>query len=171
MKQRAKKIIIIPAAIILIIAAGLLGYRIVKKQGPVETRIINGQESGSRVLIMTQSSGFKDEVIRRVEKNYGGKAVYIEISDIISQASPAAEDWDSIILFSTVESGDLYPEALEKVKLLKQNIGINVFIINTADSETWKHNDMNIDAYTSTSRSENIDRYVSKISGLIDSVI
>jgi hypothetical protein len=152
-----------------ILAVGLGTYRLLKWQWPLETQVVNDTVLQPKILIAAQSTKFKDSVLEKVVQKYEGKNVYLEILDITQSPLPELEAWDRIILFSTIESGDLYPEASAWIVKFKNEINRKVYVFNTADSGRWAHNEMQIDAVTAPSKKVNADLFADTIIKIIDS--
>ncbi len=170
MKKIFKVTGIVLASLLVLFVGSALTYRIVKSQGIVEPYTLNPEGGAKTVLVLTQSSSFKDEVMSGLAERTAGTGIRISVGEITKASLPVEENWDHIVLFTTVESGDI-PEAADMLLRERKDQGLYSLII-TADSGKWKKKDIEIDALTMASSKKNtilaVDRILSTILPLIE---
>lgn len=156
-----KRVVILVIALAVLFVLFMVGYRVVKSQGITESYAINPEVTFPKLLIATQKSKFKDSVMKMVLTDLATRPIHTQVIDVTLLSSCTPSDWDGFVIFTTVESGQIHPEAETFLKH-KQNFS-NVYLINTADSGQWKLKSLDIDAKTSASLKENINVYATDI--------
>lgn len=154
-------------AIAVLVAGGLLVFKLFVAQGVSPTYEINQpQKDYQSVLIATQKKGFKDTVMQQISNYYQDKPIYIKVIDVTKLNEVEQEDWDKIILFTTVEMGKV-PGAVTNF-LEKQSDLSNVFLPVTAASGIWNGNQFDVDAIATASLAENTETTANSIIEFID---
>lgn len=150
-----KKIIIVFLIIIIVAVCGALTYRLIKMQGVVEDYTVNTANS-PRLVIATQKSKFKDEVLRQAIEELKKQEVGIFVTDVTRLSELEDSEWAGMVILTTVESGQIQEDSHEFLKKHKNDYN-RIGLIYTADSNSWKHQDIEIDAISSASIKKNID--------------
>lgn len=171
MMSIAKKVLIGIAVVGLLFVGSALTYRMVKTQGVTESYIINQDKPQQpRILIATQKKEFKDNVMTDIADYYTDQSVFISVVDVTTLDTVNADDWDGIVLFTTIESDEppkVVIDFLEGQKDLS-----NKFLMLTADSGKWVHpNTTDVDVVTSASLKKNVksvsETMIDKIDGFV----
>ncbi len=150
-----KKIAIVFLIIIIVAVCGALTYRFVKTQGVIEDYTVNSDAGFPRLVIATQKSKFKDEVLRQAIEELKKQDIEIFVTDVTRLSELADSDWDGVVILTTVESGQIQQDSHDFLENHKNDYN-RIGLIYTADSSTWKHKDIEIDAVSSASMKKNI---------------
>lgn len=154
-----KKIIVVLGVIVILFVSAALTYRILKTQGVVETYEVNPQVVTPRLIIATQQSNFKDEVIRQVVEELKHEEVNILVTDVTELSKLEDEKWDALVILTTVESGQIQEDSHEFLANHQKDFE-RIGLVYTADSGKWEKKDIDIDAVSSASRNQNIKTFV-----------
>ena len=119
------------------------------------------QENHQTVLIATQKKNFKDTVMQELSEYYKDKPVYIKVIDVSSLNEIEKQEWDKIILFTTVQMGKV-PDSVTGF-LDKQNDLSDILLQVTAASGIWNGNQFDVDAVATASKLENVEKTANKI--------
>ena len=173
---KTKKIVIgIVSAVVVagvLFVGGALIYRTLNTQGVVASYTINQDNpEQSRILIATQQRDFKDSVMTEIANYYADKPVYISVIDVTTLDTVNPDEWDGIVLFTTIQSSD--PPQIVMDFLEKQDDLSDKFLMLTAQSGEWvNQNTTGVDAVTSASLNSNIkdvsETIIDKIDGFIN---
>ncbi|WP_048627024.1 hypothetical protein [Listeria ivanovii] len=164
MKKPVKISLIIVGIAVVIFAGVMLSYRFLKSMDVTETAEVNKSATGSHVLLATQGSKFKDSVIDQVKEEMEGKNVHISIIDTTKLDKVKADDYDKVVLFTTVQSDDI-PENV--TTFMNDNKDKNIHIAVTADSGNWDDQPNDVDAISEASKSENKQGFVDDLTHAI----
>jgi len=167
--KHSKKILIVVSILVIIFAGSMLTYRYIKTQRVLASYEINTSTEVKRVLLVSQQSAFKDKVLDEVKNHFAGKSVYIFVTDATKIGENNPEDWDFIQIITTIESNDLQKDVYNY--LMDNRDYSNVSLLTTADSQEWKNKNLDIDAYTSASKQDNVLEYVNRIIDNIESIM
>jgi hypothetical protein len=125
------------------------------------TRYVTTSEYGdsnatSRVLIATTSTDFKDVVIEKVSKTLAGEGIYVKVIDLKTVDHEESENFDAIMLVSTLHYG--YMDGNVSAFLSKSNTKekSKIIVLTTSGDQDWKAENLEVDAISSASRSNNI---------------
>ncbi len=163
----AKKIWIGVLVVILLFGTGAVIYRLIKTQGVVEAYTINEDVNDvPRVLIATQQKGFKDHVMEAIKETYTGEHIFIQVMDVTALPDVRYEDWDYVVLFTTIQSSRLLKQVRDFLD--QSNHYENAFMLLTADSGGWNRNTYDIDTVTMASRKSNEEEAITLIKDAID---
>lgn len=143
MKKPLKISLIVVGIAVVIFAGVMLSYRFVKSMDVTENAEINKSATGDHVLLATQGSKFKDSVMDQVKKDMEGKNVHVSIIDTTKLDKVKADDYDKVVLFTTVQSDDI-PENVST--FMNDNKDKSIHIAVTADSGRWDDKPKDIDA-------------------------
>ncbi|HSO36437.1 MAG TPA: hypothetical protein VLT33_28120 [Labilithrix sp.] len=64
---------------------------------------VNRTDARERVLIATQGSAFKDEVVRGVVDRLGRRPAYVKVIDVASLSDVREADWNAVVVLHTWE--------------------------------------------------------------------
>ncbi|MBN1469029.1 MAG: hypothetical protein JW924_09910 [Fusobacteriaceae bacterium] len=150
-----KKIAIVFLMIFIVAVGGALTYRLIKTQGVREDYKVNFNADFPRLVIATQKSKFKDEVLRQAIEELKKQDIEVFVTDVTRLSELSDSDWDGMIILTTVESGQIQEDSHDFLKNHKNDYN-RIGLIYTADSNTWKNKDIEIDAIASASIKKNI---------------
>ena len=147
-------------------AAGFLGYyRLARAQGVISSYEINEELKDKpnvyKAVIYTQDRAFKNEVINEVKRNLVDENIYLKVEPVEEIEENKVEDWDKIIILSTVQSSDPPKPALDYINKHKDEEKLSVYL--TADSGVWSKDPGYLDVTTAASKSENVTIFSRKI--------
>ncbi|MBC1482257.1 hypothetical protein HCJ52_03370 [Listeria sp. FSL L7-1485] len=164
MKKPVKISLIIVGIAVVIFAGVMLSYRFLKSMDVTPNTEINESATGDHVLLATQGSDFKDSVIDQIEQDMANKNVHISIMDTTKLDKVNADDYDKVVLFTTVQSDDI-PENV--TTFMNDNKDKSIHIAVTADSGRWDKQPKDIDAISEASKSENKQDFVDDLTKAI----
>ncbi|EDN7593768.1 hypothetical protein GPY84_11845 [Listeria monocytogenes] len=159
-----KKPLKISLIAVVIFAGVMLSYRFIKSMDVTENAEINKSATGDHVLLATQGSKFKDSVMDQVKKDMEGKNVHVSIIDTTKLDKVKADDYDKVVLFTTVQSDDI-PENVST--FMNDNKDKSIHIAVTADSGRWDDKPKDIDAISEASKAENKQEFVDDLTKAI----
>ncbi|EAG1934272.1 hypothetical protein BB995_02645 [Listeria monocytogenes] len=164
MKKPLKISLIVVGIAVVIFAGVMLSYRFIKSMDVTENDQINKSATGDYVLLATQGSKFKDSVMDQVKKDMEGKNVHVSIIDTTKLDKVTTDDYDKVVLFTTVQSDDI-PENV--TTFMNDNKDKSIHIAVTADSGRWDDKPKDIDAISEASKAENKQDFVDDLTKAI----
>ncbi|MEI5989284.1 hypothetical protein [Enterococcus crotali] len=146
--------------------AGFLGYyRLARAQGVITSYEINEdlseKSNAHRAVIYTQDRAFKNEVIDELASNLADENIYIKVEPVEEIGENRIEEWDKVIILSTVQSSDPPKVALDYINKHKDEEKLSIYL--TADSSVWSKDPGHLDVTTAASKSENVTVFSKKI--------
>ncbi|MCP4689471.1 MAG: hypothetical protein GY859_15565 [Desulfobacterales bacterium] len=116
---------------------------------------------GSRILIATQSSEFKETVISGVVHALERDPCYIKMIDVTKLAEESADRYDAIVIVNTCMAYRLNESALKFL----DNVGDKekIILLTTAADERKEYHPVEVDAITSASRMSKADEIAGAI--------
>lgn len=131
-------------------------------QGVAKTVEYNSDIKSPSLLIATQQSSFKDEIIKKVVAELKKEKVRILVTDVTKLGDIKRDDWDGVIVLTTVQNGKLQKDSHNFLAEHAKNMD-SIRVIFTASSGKWESKDLEIDAVSSASKIVNIEPVVKKI--------
>ncbi len=131
-------------------------------QGVAKTVEYNSDIKSPTLLIATQQSSFKDEIIKKVIAVLKKEKIRILVTDVTKLGEIKRDDWDGVIVFTTVQNGTIQKDSHKFLAGNAQNME-SIKVVYTADSGSWKSKDLEIDAISSASKIVNVESVVQKI--------
>jgi hypothetical protein len=123
-------------------------------------------ETPKKILIITDSSGFKTKVINRIFKMSAGKGITYHVLDINDIVQSNSDKYDRYIILCKMVGGRIEEKSLAYYQTLSDKnailIGLTYFF-NVPMPENAKQEIGNIDAVTSASKNSNVDTFAKKI--------
>ncbi|WP_086312162.1 hypothetical protein A5821_003445 [Enterococcus sp. 7F3_DIV0205] len=165
-KNKLFKYGLISIVLVVLGAAGFLGYyRMARVQGVISSYEINGtlkeRSDAHRAVIYTQDRAFKNQVIEELKKNLVDENIYVEVKPVEEVGENRIEEWDKVLILSTVQSSDPPKVALDYINKHKNEKKLSVYL--TADSSTWSKDPGHLDVTTAASKSENVTVFSRKM--------
>ena len=113
----------------------------------VGKQTINEETSGYKVLYISQSSKFKNDVFEKVKEHFEGKDVYLNVIDYKKLDKVTnASIYDKIIIVATVRVGEIPSSVKKFLKSLERIDNVKLYL--TSGSGEWESKGINIDAFT-----------------------
>lgn len=165
-KIKSLKYGLIGFILVVIGVAGFLGYyRLTRTQGVIASYEINEElkdkSNSYKAVIYTQDRSFKNEVINELKKNLVDENIYLQVEPIEKISENMIENWDKVIILSTVQSSDPPKAVLDYLNKHKDEDNLSIYL--TADSGVWSKNPGHLDVTTAASKTENITVFSRKI--------
>ena len=103
----------------------------------------------SKVLIVTQKSRFKTEVVSEIKKALGKKVLYTKVVDVKWLPNESVEDYSAIVILNRCMAGRPDP----RVEIFIDNIQDKnkLVLLTTGRLDSWKPEAPEVDAITSAS--------------------
>jgi hypothetical protein len=114
-------------------------------------------------LIATTNTDFKDAVIEKVSKTLAINDIYVKVIDLKTVDQEESEKFDAIMLVSTLRYG--YIDGNVSAFLGESNIEekSKIIVLTTSGDPDWKAENMEVDAISSASRSNNISPIANQV--------
>jgi len=123
--------------------------------------------AASRVLIATTSTDFKDAVVEKVSKALAGDDVYVKVIDLKAVDHAESEKFDAILLVTKLYYGHIDGHVSAFLRKSDTDKKSKIIVLTTAGDPDWKAENLDVDAISGASRSNNIspmaDQVVEKI--------
>ncbi|WP_430606519.1 hypothetical protein IGJ55_002333 [Enterococcus sp. AZ170] len=157
---------VISVVLLILGAAGFLGYyRMARVQGVISSYEINEalkeKANSYKAVIYTQDRAFKNEVINELKKNLVDENIYLKVEPVEDLGESKIEEWDKVIILSTVQSSDPPKAVLDYINKHKNEEKLSIYL--TADSGTWSKDPGYLDVTTAASKTENITVFSRRI--------
>ena len=108
--------------------------------------------AATRVLIATQSSEFKEDIVAKIIKAFEKEPVYIRIIGIQKLKHESVDDFQAIIIIDTCIAWRMSDAAANFIKKIKSREKEKIILLSTADDEDWLPEKAGVDAVTSASK-------------------
>ncbi len=161
-----KRIIIIIGIIIVLLIALFGIYLLSHRQGVIKTSEIVNPEARKTVLIASQGSKFKNELVDSIVTRLKNKPLAIKVVDVTTLQEEDETDFPAIVIIHTTEKGQLQPDVkkfLDRSKNLK-----NILLVTTSGQGDWQTKDYHVDVITSASRRSELQVLPGRISAWIE---
>jgi hypothetical protein len=125
MKKWIKILIWIIATPIILLIIALVAYVIVNRQGVIEPYSAGDPAAEKRVLIASQGSEFKEQLVAQLVDRFSNEQMYISVLDCTALDGIDGSDWDAIIMLHTMQIHKMPKEArrfLERQKDLSRTM-------------------------------------------------
>jgi hypothetical protein len=156
---------------IAILGGAILGfmtwYAVHFSMGPAREFEVNSGSAGSRVLIATQGSAFKDSIVTGVVAHLQPRQVYVRVIDVSKLATVQESDWNAIVVIHTWQMHEPQPDAKRFVNSAR-NLQ-KVIVLGTSGAGTFKMD--GIDAISSASEMLDVPRRIGEIDMRIDALL
>ena len=148
-------IIIVILSFIFIIFIGLLSYKIIFSQKKIESFEINTPNFDKHILIASQGSKFKNQLVKIFSDELKMENFYIKVIDVSLLKNIKISNWQSIIIINAIESGKLEKNVDNFIQ--KNSLYNNIILVITSGSGKFMLKDYDIDAISTASRMKNIE--------------
>lgn len=161
-----KIIVLIAGGLILVLLVFFAIYLLSHRQGIIETREIINPSAKFNVLIASQGSQFKDNLVDSIVKILKERSVNVKIIDVTGLTLINESDWDALIFIHTTEKWQLQPDVkafLDRAKDLNK-----IMLVTTSGDGKWKTADYRVDIITSASANKELPVITQKIKEWLD---
>lgn len=168
--MRVLKIFLITSvSTIVILGAAAAVYLAMNLQGEAEPFEINTPDAGTKVLVATQGSGFKDALRVALEDRLKAKPVYVKGVDLSALAGMTEANWDGVVIIHAVQMW----QAPKPVMAFLARAGDlrKVLLVATSLSGEWKMRGYDVDTITSASRKGEVSRVAGELERSVDAIL
>jgi hypothetical protein len=164
--QKGIKILLIVLSIPVMLFIILMGtYIVMNWQGVISPYHIGKPDAPHKVLIASQGSKFKSQLLEALIRNLRSEDIYLSIIDCTSLKEDQAENWNAIVIIHTTKVHQI-PKYV-KTYLDKLKNYSNVILISTSGGGDEIVTGYDVDAISTASRLQDIEI----IAGLTDKKI
>lgn len=167
MNAKTKKFlgITVKTLLVVVLVMWLFGawYKSTYSMKEATPREINDPALATKVLIATQGSKFKDDVVSGVVEKLVDRPIYIKVMDVSQLANVKTSDWTAIVVIHTWEMGKP-PKSVSDFITTTNNGDV---IILTTSGDGHYHMD-GVDGITSASKASDVDLCVREILNRIE---
>jgi len=161
------KIILIVIAAIVLLAVALFGvYLLSHRQGVIKTSEFVNSEARKTVLIASQGSRFKNELVDSVVARLKRKLLAIKVVDVTTLQDEDEADFCAFVIIHTTEKWVLQPDVkrfLDRSRDLKK-----ILLVTTSGQGEWRTKDYDVDVITSASRKPELKALPGRICAWIE---
>lgn len=162
---------------VLIVLGSLVGlfivvfgiYLLVNIQGEAEAVEVGSPEISKRVLIASQGSEFKNQMVDTIISRLKSEDIYIRVIDVSGLSEINEENWSAEIIIHTTE-GWKAPEPVRDYLDRIKEPGKVMLLITSGDGG-WKPEDCKVDVLASASKIANISVLADSILYKVDSLL
>ena len=162
MKKWIKILIVIIITPIILFGIFLLSYIIINQQGVIEPYTVGNPQSENKILIASQGSEFKNNLVKNILEQLKSDQNYFLIIDCTTLENENDEDWDAIIIIHTLQIHEMPEEA--RTFLSKANDLSKIMLVSTSGAGDDKVEGFEVDAISSASRNSAIPAIMKWIS-------
>ena len=127
-----KKIVIYSGIVLAVFFLFLVWFKATYSMDKVETRDVNALKGKYKILIATQGSEYKNEVVDYVVEHFKNDSVYLRIEDVSLLPNVSVDQWNLIVLMHTWEI--FKPEKESQLFLEKNYDKTKMFVVSTSAS-------------------------------------
>ena len=166
MKKWIKILIAIIATPIVLFAVFLISYVLINQQGVIEPFKAGNPMGGNKILIASQGSEFKSNLVEKIVVQLNGDQNYLSIIDCTALGNENDEDWDAIIIIHTLQIHEMPEEVLAFLSGISELS--KVMLVSTSGAGDDKIEGFDVDAISSASRDAAISVILKWISKNLD---
>lgn len=163
-----KKILLAVLILMGVLIIFLFWYKWRYSMDVAKTFEVNDPAFTQRVLIATQGSDFKNEVVSETVDRLKSKPVYIKVIDVTLLPSIHEDEWSAIVILHTWEYQEAQPDAMNFIT--RATSPDKLVVVSTSGSGNEKI--ANVDGISSASSSSDVqsitDEIVSRVSKLLE---
>lgn len=138
---------------------------------PIPTTTIGAIDGRDRVLIATQESKFKDEVVTKVVEDLKNNDLYIEITDLSDLTNRPTEDYKVIVIINSYKFFRFNKHVKNFLENLNDNEQKKIVLLATAGSPHRMNKGMEVDAISSASKIDDADDVSMNIVQRVNSIL
>ncbi len=114
--QRFRKSVLIVLIIVIALFAFLTWYKFKYAMDIAEAREINTTSAPIHLLIATQGSDFKEQIVERVINEFKSDSIYIKVIDVTSLPDLFETSWNAVFIMHTWENWEPQEDAASFIK-------------------------------------------------------
>ncbi len=125
--------------------------------------------SKSTVLIATQGSAFKTQLVTEITGRLKPQSVYIRVVDVSALPGINDVEWNAAVLINTCEAEKIHADVkayLDRAKDMKK-----IVLLTTSESGDWTPKDLPIDSISSASKKDRIATLAPQIAQQIEGLL
>jgi hypothetical protein len=168
--MKVLKTIIIVFAMVVFLLIVLFGiYLVTHRQGAIKPSEIVNPEANKSILIASQGSKFKNELLDSVTARLKNKPLSVKVIDVTTLHQISEADFLAIVIIHTTEKWKMPTDVmkfLDRAKDLKK-----IMLVTTSGAGDWKTKDYSVDVITSASARSELRVLPARISAWIDSTL
>lgn len=158
MKKWIKILLWIIASPIVLIVILFAAYVIMNSQGVIEPFQVGNPQAKNRILIASQGSEFKENLVANIIDEYKDSDTYFSVVDCTVLAEESVEDWDVVIIIHTMQVHKMPAGAK---KFLEKTIDFaNIMLVSTSGGGDDVVTDFEVDAISAASRLNKVPRII-----------
>ncbi len=165
--MKALRIILLSLGALLVIFAAIFAlYLISHRQGVIVNREIQHDSAKFNVLIASQGSQFKNNLVDSIVQILQDRPMSVKIVDVTNLAEINDADWHALILIHTTEKWQLQPDVkafLDRAKDLSR-----IMLVTTSGDGKWRTKDYKVDIITSASANKELSPITQEIKEWLD---
>jgi hypothetical protein len=123
----------------------------------------------SKVLIATQKSRFKEEVVSDIKKTLGNSVSYIKVVDVKWLPKESVDSYGAIVVLNACMAGRPDPRVESFIDNIQDKS--KLVVLTTGRLDSWKPGSPEVDAITSASSMSETSAVASKIAEKIMAII
>lgn len=147
--------------------AFLVWYDLTFSMDVIQGYSVNEKSASKRLLVASQGSEFKNEIINQLVDHYKDQDVYMEVIDVTSLDGYSADDWDAVFICYVFEIWAPQPDV--KNFLDRQQSTGSIFLFSTSGSGDEKID--GVDGICGASITDEIPQRVAEIIEGIDQIL
>ena len=150
MKKILKILLSIVLGVVTILLLLLGTYIVVNVQGVIEPFKVGNPNAKNKILIASQGSDFKDNLLETLVHELRGDDKYLYVVDCTKLGNEVFSDWDVIII---IHSAQIHKMPREAELFLKRSIDLSkVILVSTSGAGDDKIEGFEVDAISTASR-------------------
>lgn len=160
--------VIVIASLLGIAIAAAFAYRTIYSQKVAQPFEVNSLDWPRKVLIATQGSAFKTQLVAELVERLKPSA-YLRVIDVSALSTINEAEWKALVVINTCEAGKMQADVT--AFLAKATNKNNIVLLTTSGSGTWKAAESSIDSISSASKKDQIASLVPEIEHRIDALL
>jgi hypothetical protein len=164
-----KTIIIVVAAIVFLLIVLFGIYLVTHRQGVIKASEIVNPEASKSILIASQGSKFKNELVDSITARLRNKPLSVKVIDVTTLHEISEADFSAFVIIHTTEKWEMPTDVkkfLDRAKDLKK-----ILLVTTSGDGNWKTKDCSVDVITSASARSELRVLPGRISAWVDSTL
>ena len=150
MRKILKILLTIILSLVTIIIILFTTYIIVNIQGVIEPFKVGSTNAKNKILIASQGSEFKNNLLEILVKEFEGDEKYLYVIDCTKLGDEIFSDWDAIVI---IHSAQIHKMPREAELFLKRSVDLSkVILVSTSGAGDDKIEGFEVDAISTASR-------------------
>lgn len=167
LNRMMKRALICLLVIVLLLFSFLTWYKLTYTMAIAEPFTVAAENSQHSVLIATQGSEFKQQVVSGLIDHFAQQPVSIEVIDVTELNSVRVGDWDGIVVIHTWEQWQPQPDAAAFLNANRERT--HIVVLTTSGQGTMKMD--GIDAITSASVISEANKHANTLAARMSQIL